>query len=229
MKIAIITAMEKECDPIYKRLGSVIGSESAGGMTIYRFAVGDNDVFLLSCGIGEIQAAAATQLVIDKYDVELIVNLGFVGSLVPELKAGDVCFVERVVHHQFDVSGIDGVKRGQLGKHSDIYFYLDRQKVLALQAKLPDKLPFVTLASGDEFICDRKKKDKLVKDFAAEICDMELAGIAITAKKNGVSVLSIKLVSDNADEYAAMSYNDFIKEGLLKMEGAIGILLGILH
>ena len=58
---------------------------------------------------------------------------------------------------------------------------------------------------------------------------MELAGIVITAKKNGVSVLSIKLVSDNADEEAATSYNDFIKEGLLKMEGAIGILLGILH
>ncbi|MGN0796249.1 MAG: 5'-methylthioadenosine/S-adenosylhomocysteine nucleosidase [Christensenellales bacterium] len=225
MKIAIITAMEKELASVYNKLGHAIGNESVGGMTVYRFSNGNNDVYLLNCGIGEIYAAAATQLVIDRYEVELIVNVGYVGSLTPSLKAGDVTFVERVVHHQFDLSGIDDVKRGQYGKHSDCYFYLDRQKVLALQHKLPKKLPFVTLASGDAFISDKKEKEKLVKDFAADICDMELAGIAIVAKKNGVPVMSLKLVSDNADENAAQSYNEFIKNGMQNIEGTLGILL----
>ena len=225
MKIAIITAMEKELAPIYNQLGHAIGNETIGGITIYRFSNGTNDVFLLNCGIGEIYAAAATQLVIDRYEVDLIVNAGYVGSLTPSLKAGDIVLIERGVHHQFDLSGIDDVKRGQYGKHCDFYFYLDRQRVLALQQKLPNRLPFVTLASGDAFISDKKEKEKLVKDFAAEVCDMELAGIAIVAKKNGVPVMSLKLVSDNADESAATSYSEFIKNGMRNVEGTLGILL----
>ena len=54
---------------------------------------------------------------------------------------------------------------------------------------------------------------------------MELAGIAIVAKKNGVPVMSLKLVSDNADESAATSYSEFIKNGMRNVEGTLGILL----
>ena len=75
------------------------------------------------------------------------------------------------------------------------------------------KIKTARLASGDKFISSSEVKDKLIADFDAEICDMEGAGICIIANKNGVPALSLKIVSDNADETSPADFNEIADQG----------------
>jgi adenosylhomocysteine nucleosidase len=64
----------------------------------------------------------------------------------------------------------------------------------------------VRCASADKFVDDAEQKSKLAKDFGAEICDMESAGILFTSKMNNVPCLLVKCISDSltggSGEYA---------------------------
>ena len=82
------------------------------------------------------------------------------------------------------------------------------RKYIELVKKLNPQLPELICASGDKFISDSNFKNSLVSKFNADVCDMESAGIVLTALKNGVEVFSLKGVSDTANDE---EYNSFAK------------------
>lgn len=199
--------MEKEARLLFPRLGQIIGDETYAGVRIRTFVHSNVYIYLVECGVGEILAASATQLVIDRYRVNYIVNFGFVGNLSDKLKPGDLVLIDKVVHYQYDLSGLDNVKQGQYNGRSSVYFELTQSTRDNINQLLVSPLPVVTLASGDMFISLSESKKYLAQTFNAAVCDMELAGIAITALRNGVHIASLKLVSDNADEKAQHDFS----------------------
>ncbi|MBP5239827.1 MAG: 5'-methylthioadenosine nucleosidase, partial [Oscillospiraceae bacterium] len=95
-QIGMLVAVEM--DSVFARYGEAVKTERRSGFDVYRF---DNDSYTLHVihsGIGEIAAAAAAQLLIDRYRVEMIVNFGVVGGLTEEMAASKLCVVTRVVH-----------------------------------------------------------------------------------------------------------------------------------
>ena len=56
----------------------------------------------------------------------------------------------------------------------------------------------VSCASGDKFIDGAKEKRALYLTYGTEICDMEAAGILLTANRAKVPALLIKAVSDGS-------------------------------
>ena len=224
MRIAIITAMDKETMPLLQKIGHVTGSEIAGGNPVYRFFVDPHDIFMITSGIGEIQAAAATQLAIDKYEAQLIINIGYAGAISHDLRVGEIVVAERVVHHQFDLSGIDNLRRGQYENRQDVYFNLSKNIIDMLESVIGGYKK-VTVASGVSFIASNEDKKRLRENFKADICDMELAGIAIVALKNKVPVFSIKLLSDNADNMGKETYSAFVKSGLYESNANLASIL----
>lgn len=77
--------------------------------------------------------------------------------------------------------------------------------MIAVAKSVFPNLKEVVCASGDKFIADAQQKGFLKDTFGAEICEMESAGIILTAKRNNVPALFIKAVSDTlfggAEEY----------------------------
>ena len=65
------------------------------------------------------------------------------------------------------------------------------------------ELKAVVCASADKFVDEPDKKRFLNRTFGAHICDMETAGIVITAARAGVPCLVIKTVSDGVEGGAA--------------------------
>lgn len=169
-------------------------------------------IYVAVSGMGEISAAGATEFLIAKYDVRAIFNFGFVGTLTKRFGCKDVAIVEKVVHYEIDTSAIDNVKAGHYDENPDPYFYFDKTLISAVKRDFP-KIKTARLASGDKFISSSEVKDKLIADFDAEICDMEGAGICIIANKNGVPALSLKIVSDNADETSPADFNEIADQG----------------
>lgn len=228
MRIAIITAMAEETLPILEKTGGVVAEDSVSGVAIKQIETGKHTIYLATTGIGEIRAATAVQMLVDLFDVEAVLNFGFVGSLNRSIPVGELVLVERAVHYQFDISAVDGLPAGCYDGKKEPYFYLDKTLLGKVQAALPCPMRTVTAASGDVFVADNKLKTMLRDTFFGDICEMEIAGICLAAERNNVPVFSMKVVSDGADENAKMSFGEVLEKGLSKYENLLPVVLDAL-
>lgn len=221
---AIIVAMEKELVSALSGFGEAEIVAEFANKPVYRIKKQSQNVYILNSGVGEIAAAAATQHAIDVYGAELIVNFGFVGSLKPEFKQGDLVVVKEVVHYEFDTSALDGFEPGRYEEFSSRNLPTD-EKIASLAASEFD-LKKVVAASGNKFVSDKATKDMLVSVFDADICEMEAAGIVLTAIRSGKKTLLIKLISDNADSDSHVDFYESVKKGTSECAKIITKILG---
>ena len=192
-KIGMLVAVEM--DAVLSRYGSAQTVETRCGFAVHSYNMGVYTLYVMNSGAGELSAAAATQLLIDRYGVELIVNFGVVGGLTEEMAQTKTCVVERVVHYDFDTSSYDGTLPGQYFGLPDVYLRPDPELVARAVAVEPT-LRRVTCASGDKFVEGREAKSALHERWDADICEMEAAAVVLTCRRSGVPCLLIKTVSD---------------------------------
>ena len=193
MKIGIIIAIKRELEAFLES-GSGIRREILFGHTIYHTEMEGHEVSAVVSGYGEIDAAAATQLLIVQSGCEIVLNFGVTGALIPGLQVQDLFLVRRVCHYDYDVSPIDPVKVHQYEEYPDEFIPLD-QELLEKAKKILPGLQEVGVASGCQFIEKKEEKDELAA-LDCQICDMEIAAIARICLKNGVKCFSIKCISD---------------------------------
>ena len=92
-KIGMLVAVEM--DAVLRRYGTAKTVENRHGFEMHLYDMGAYELYVLRSGAGEIAAAAAAELLIDRYEVELIVNFGVVGGLTAEMGQTKTCVVER--------------------------------------------------------------------------------------------------------------------------------------
>ncbi|MBQ8623982.1 MAG: 5'-methylthioadenosine/S-adenosylhomocysteine nucleosidase [Oscillospiraceae bacterium] len=207
MNIGMIVAVAQEIGALLEKMGKPISVENLAGYEIKAYEVNGHSLYVTQSGAGEISAASSTQLLISKYGCEMIVNFGVCGGLTDEMSVTRTAVVEKVVHYDFDTSEIDNCEVGRYLEYPDIY--IPAEKSLVDKAcEVEPTLMRVICASADKFVGDPDKKRELNEKFGAHICEMESAGILLTANRNGVPALLIKAVSDSvsggADEFANM-------------------------
>ena len=218
MRIGIITAMAEETLPVMNKLGGIVAEDFIAGVRIIQIEAEGHTVYLANSGIGEIRAALAVQMLVDLFDIEAVLNFGFVGSLNKRIPVGEMVIAERAVHHQFDITAVDNVPVGKYDNRDSVYFETSREIAERVQNKLSSPLRKVTVASGDKFVGDSETKKHLHDAFGADISEMELAGICLAAEPNNIPVFSLKVVSDGADENATVSFGEILEKGLTRYE-----------
>ena len=145
-----------------------------------------SDDRLLVCGVGKVNAAAATQRAIDEGATE-IWNVGVAGGLDPSMEVGASYVIDRAVEYDFDLAQVNGTRIGVHNERTTPYF--------ACAADFAPGLPRATLATGDRFGDD-------AADFAtldgleAMVRDMEGAAVAHVCETNGVPCRIVKCLSD---------------------------------
>ncbi len=192
-KIGLLVAVEM--DSVFARYGTPEKTERRSGFEVFHYENENYALYVIHSGIGEIAAAAAAQLLIDRYEVELIVNFGVVGGLTEEMAQTRICVVTRVVHYDFDLSGIDPVVPAQYPGFEDVYLPADETLVGKACAVCGELKP-VTCASADKFVGNQEDKEQLHQLYGADICEMESAAVLLTCRRNEVPCLMIKAVSD---------------------------------
>ena len=204
-----------------KRIGMIVAVEIAAVMKKYADRLEDYptrgfevkcfisekyELYIVNSGAGEIASASAAQFLISEIGVDLIVNFGVVGGLTPEMTVAKLAIVTDVVHYDYDVSEYIGYRKAQYANYPSVYIPATRSLVDAALAIEPGLKP-VICASGDKFIGNPDRKWALHEEYNADICEMEAAGIVLTANRSGVPCLLIKAVSDSmgggAEEFAA--------------------------
>lgn len=218
MRIGIITAMAEETYPILNRIGNIIAQNTISGVNVCKAQIGAHTLYLATGGVGEIRAAMTAQLLKDLFDVEVMLNFGFVGALDPSLKQGELVLARRVCHYQFDSSAIDGTQPGQYDGKDDRYFYLDAALLDRVLLATRKSLRQVTVASGDLFVASSQTKSLLRDKFGGDICEMELAALALVCERNDIPLLSLKVVSDCADESSPESFPQVVANAMTKYE-----------
>ena len=227
-RIGIIVAMKSEFEALYDKIGEKQETITVGSREIYHYVNGTLDLYVTDTAEGEIQAAMMTQYLITKFDVDMILNFGLCGSLKSEFKCKDLVLVKEVVHFDFDITALNpNMKVGQYPERDEIFFKTDellRKEVLNIE-----NIKEVRVASSDKFIGEEGMKRRLISDFNADVCEMESAGITITALSNHVPCLLIKCISDNAGDDAKFEFRDIVKTGVEEYVDLIIKLLKVLQ
>ncbi|MBR2660244.1 MAG: 5'-methylthioadenosine/S-adenosylhomocysteine nucleosidase [Clostridia bacterium] len=197
MKIGLLIAIEREL-AAFLQSGEERMEETVAGKTVYKTRMEGHEIYAVQSGCGEIDAAAATMLLIVKYGCEAILNFGVTGALEEGLRVEDLFVAEKVWHYDFDVTPFSpAVKKGQYEEYPDEFIPIDAELVKLVTERIPG-IRKVAVASGDKFVEDRAEKLRL-RAAGCGICEMELAAIARVCERSGVRCLSIKCISDAFD------------------------------
>ena len=211
MKLGIIGAMDVEVATLKAKMENVTVTIRAG-MEYYTGTLEGLPAVVVQCGVGKINAAMCTQILIDRFEVTHIVNTGIAGSLCPDLDIADLVISRDAIHHDFDLH-FWGRPIGQVPGLDVIAFPADEALIAAAfaaaEAENPGHTKLGRIASGDQFICSKEQKDKIIAGTGAVCAEMEGASIAHTAYRNGVPFVIIRAISDKADDSAEMDYPTF--------------------
>ena len=218
MVIGIIGAMEEEVAALKEAMEIEAVHEQAS-MVFCKGKLCGKDVVLVRSGIGKVNAGICAQILVDKFNVDMLINTGIAGSLNPAIDIGDMVISADAVHHDMDAT-IFGDAIGQVPRMDVRFFPADMtlvEKAKAANEKAnPDIKTFVgRVASGDQFISSQEVKEKIVENFGAYCTEMEGAGIAHAAYLNKVSYVIIRAISDKADNSATMDYPEFEKQAIV--------------
>lgn len=223
--LGIIGAMDEEVAKIKEQMDNVKVMSKAA-MDFYEGTLKGKDVVVVRSGIGKVNAAMCTQILIDTYQVEAVINTGIAGSLNAQIDIGDIVLSTDTLEHDMDAVAF-GYPLGQIPRMDTLSFVADAQ-LRALAKKVCEKVvPEVSVfegrvVSGDQFVSDKNKKDWLVAHFDGYCTEMEGAAIAHAAYLNGIPFLIIRAISDKADDSASMDYPTFEAQAI---EHSVKLLL----
>ncbi|MCD8214671.1 MAG: 5'-methylthioadenosine/adenosylhomocysteine nucleosidase [Clostridiales bacterium] len=208
--IGIIGAMDLEIQKI-KGLLNVITTKNAAGMDFTLGMLEGRSIVIAMCGVGKVNAAVCTQIMIDLFAVDCIINVGVAGGLSPGLEMGDIVISSDAMQHDMNVEGL-GYARGVIPDMETSLFKAAPELIETAEDALIScglKGVIGRVAAGDVFVCDKSLKDYIINSFDAACCEMEGGAIAQTCYLNKVPFVIIRAISDSADDSGSMDYPAF--------------------
>ncbi len=213
MKLGIIGAMDQEITMLREALGSAETYEKAGFRYDSGFLEGVQTVLLLS-GIGKVNAALGTSLMLNHYQPDLIVNTGSAGGMDPSMAVGDLVISTALRYHDADVTAF-GYEPGQIpGLPSSFPADPDLQERAgaAVRQATGCQARSAEILSGDTFMTNPERIDRIRRLFpGAAALEMEGAAVAHTAHRYGVPFVVIRALSDIAGRESKQSFDEFLE------------------
>ena len=225
-RIGIIGAMEVEVEKLKARMENVEITRRAS-MEFYAGTLEGKNVVVVRSGIGKVNAAVCTQILIDEFEAEAVINTGIAGSLNADINIGDLVISTDLVHHDMNAVAF-GYPVGQIPQMEAFSFRSDENlRKQACRDVNPDIEVYEgRIASGDQFVADQGVKDEIIKNFDACAVEMEGAAIAQAAYLNNVPFIVVRAISDKADGSAEVDYPTF---EALAVEHCVKMTLRILN
>lgn len=212
MKIGIIGAMEQEVEILraaieHPTVQTIANCEFVSGK------LGAHEVILVKSGIGKVNAALSTAILLQQFAPEIVLNTGSAGGFKKGLAVGTVVISDEVIHHDVDAT-VFGYAIGQVPQMPATY--QSDQKLIELSKQAVNEIgqhayEVGQIATGDSFMSDpirvKRVKEQFPKMIAAE---MEAAAIAQVCHQFGTRFVVIRALSDIAGEQSEISFDEFL-------------------
>ena len=200
--IGLMGAMEEEIEVVKSNM-TAIKEIKVGDFVFYTGKINNRDVVLSLSGIGTVNAAITTTLLINKFNVKSIIFTGVSGAITNNLKVGDIVIGTNFIHYDVDHT-VFGLEPGHISRE-DVWKYPADPKLISLAQNITKDLlsnqqvVLGRIASGDHFMKDKAPRFKIAQQFQADAMDMESASVAHVAYKFGVPVIIIRAMSNSTD------------------------------
>lgn len=196
--IGIIGAMEEEVAAI-KEYMNVTDIKQILDCTFYQGTIENRDIVLLQGGIGKVNAAICTTLLLTNYKIDFVINVGSAGGLCLNQNVGDVIVSSEVCQHDFDITAFDNRVMGEVPgfppKIPATESLLSSAKKVLKDLDLNFEVGLIV--SGDQFVATEKQAQAIQSNFAQAKCtEMEAAAIGQTCYKFGVDFIITRSLSD---------------------------------
>lgn len=205
--------MKIEVENLQKRMQNITEHKFAGALYVCGRIEG-KDIIAVECGVGKVNAAICTQILIDRFSPDVIINSGIAGSLSSKAGIADVVIAEDIVQHDMNVTAL-GDRLGEItfADEQRIEIPADEdttEKLIKACERLENtKVIKGRIATGDIFVAGMKKRAKIFDRFGAVACEMEGGAVGQTCYRNGVPFAVLRCISDDFEEKNFMEYDRF--------------------
>lgn len=212
MKIAVIGAMEEEVELLRAQLENAT-SETIANSEYTQGTYAGKDVILLKSGIGKVNAAMSTTILLEKYNPDVVINTGSAGGYDENLEVGAVVISDEVRHHDVDAT-IFGYEMGQVPQmpaafKADKHLMEVAEKAVAAVGEHQAATGLIT--TGDSFMNDPVRVETVRGYFPTmKAVEMEAAAVAQVCYQFGTPFVVIRALSDIAGKESNVSFDEFL-------------------
>lgn len=214
-KFGIIAAMQEEMEEIQKKMIN-IKTTKIYDLKFIEGKISGVEIVLVEAGVGKVNAARTTQVLIDKFSIDSVINIGSAGTANDKLNIGDIVIGSELVQHDFDITAFGHPK----GFVSNVGLYLESDEFLIKQMRKTIEemknrdfnILIGTIASGDIFCTELKMKDKIRDKFSADAIEMEGAAIAQVCKLDNIPFIVVRGISDSPNGNNEVTFEQYLKK-----------------
>ncbi len=210
-KLAIMGAMEEEITPLLEYFTNIKKIEFANNI-YYEVKYNNLDVVIAYSKIGKVFSTLTATTMIEKFACDTLLFSGVAGGINPELKIGDLIVANKLSQHDLDITAFGHphgyVPGGEVFVNTD-----ERLKNIALEIASENNIKIIEgiIATGDQFVCDQKRKEFIQNTFNADALEMEGASVAVVCDALNVPCLILRAISDTADMDAGFNFDEFLE------------------
>ena len=205
--IGIIGAMPSELADIRALLSDAVVKKYAG-FEFYVCTYKGKLIVSACCGIAKVNAALCAQVMIDRFDIDVIINTGIAGGMDTNVKICDIVVSDSVCPHDLELRFLENYPPYHAIYEADKSL-IDVVCSVCDEKNIPRHIG--KIVSGDAFISDNALKKEICDRLSPLAVDMETAAIGQTAYRNNIPFVSVRCISDNADDEGEMSFDEFEK------------------
>lgn len=196
MRIGIICAGDSELEPFLKKLPDHIIEERAM-LKFYCTTYKNIDLIMLYSGVCKVNAAIAAQILIDRFNVDILINSGVAGGVDRRLKLFDTVVATHSIYH--DVAE-DILTEFHPWLKSN-YFQSDSfliEKLREVEKESGKNIYFGVMVTGEKFIV-QEHRTEIIEKYNPLCVDMETAAIAHTCYVNRIPFVSVRTITDTEE------------------------------
>ena len=182
-----------------KRIGIIVAMDKELRQLQQLFS--DEQVRVVKCGIGKVNAALGAQRLINEFRPDCIISSGCAGGNGDDIEVQDVVVSSELTYHDvYCGTAIDNKTQYGQVQGMPARYQADAHLLMAareLQAESQIALHEGLIVTGDWFVDSREKMRSIVEKFPdAKAVDMESCAIAQTCWLNQVPFISFRVISD---------------------------------
>ena len=212
-RIGIIGAMYEEIK-YFKKFLNYFKKENFLDIKFIIGNLNNKKIIIVQSGIGKVLSSITTTILILKYNIDFIINIGTAGSLNNNIKINDIIIGEKISYFDVNLSSF-GYNIGKLPS-LPLYFKSNINiinKLIYIMKNIIKINNFIKglIVTGDTFIDNFIKKKSILKNFPKAIaCEMESASIASVAFKFKIPFLILRIISDCSDKNSKNNFKNYI-------------------
>lgn len=217
--VAIIGALEEEVVLLKSQVQEAQSQEILGHI-LTTGTLKERRVVLARSGIGKVNAAMLTTLLVDRFKPSAVLFTGIAGAINPELAPGDIVIGAQAGPHDAGLISPQGfliqpafvpADPTLLAKARKAADALSLDPLETAKGPRPPRVVTGTIVTGDVFIASSAKKEELRRLLGADAVEMEGSAVAQVCARAKVPCLIVRSISDGADDAARRDIQAFRK------------------